>query len=165
MPAQWKRPCRAGDRALERMLPMNINELLDNPVRRDALIADSATLVEQEVSDKSGLSGMAVKAMFGVVTKLKPGILQDVLQNLIPRFAEALGPILERKPEGVGVGAWIQQNSNDVVQALLGVTDARAAKTEHGALRSSYEKLRPTGEKHVAAAIPRLAKLFDKHLQ
>lgn len=144
---------------------MKLSEVIENPTRRNALVTDCATLVEQEVGDKSGLSGMAVKAVFGVVTKLKPGILHDVLQNLLPRFAEALEPVLSRRPDGVGAGAWIQQNSNEVVQALLGVTDARAAKTEHGALRSSYEKLRPTGEKHVAAAIPRLAKLFDKHLQ
>lgn len=143
----------------------SLSELLEDPSRRDALVKDGARVVEVEVADKSGISGMAVKAMFGMVTKLRPGILEETLQNLIPRFATALDPILSRRPGDVEPGAWIQQNANEVVQALLGVTDERARRTEHGALRSAYEKLRPTGEKHVAAAIPRLADLFEKHLR
>lgn len=143
---------------------MTLNEVIQDPDRKAALVKDASVVVEQEVRSKGGLGGMAVKTVFSMVSRLKPGIISEMLDGLIPRFVSAVDPILSRRPEGESPGNWVKQNSDEVVQALLSVTDERAERSDHTVLRSAYEKLRPTGEKHVNAAIPRLSGLLDKHL-
>jgi hypothetical protein len=74
-------------------------------------------------------------------------------------------PILAKRPAGsTDVASFLRGRTDEVVQSLLGVTDARAKKSTHAGLVKAYEKLRPTAEKNVAAAIPRVAGLIERHL-
>ena len=50
-----------------------------------------------------------------------------------------------------------------IAEALLGITDDRAARAPGGVVKKSYEKLRPTAKKHVEEAVPGVARLIDKH--
>ncbi len=139
-----------------------LTDVINDPQRRRAIVQDANHVLEQEVSDKSGLTGLAVKGAFALVKAVKPGIIPEVIESLLPEFTGAIDPILAKRPAGTSPQAYIQERANDIVQALLGVTDARAQKTSHQSLTSAYKKLRPTGEKHVLAAIPRVAALVGR---
>ena len=52
----------------------------------------------------------------------------------------------------------------EVLELPFFVTDARAAKSEHGTVKKLYEKNRGSAKKNVVEAVPELAKLIDKHL-
>ncbi len=140
-------------------------EIMGRPEARHALVADAARVVDAEVHDKHGLGGMAIKAAFAMVKAVKPGIVPDALDGLFPEWAEKLDPILAARPAGGPAwGAFLVGRTSEVVEALLAVTDARAQRNTHATLRGAYFKLRPSAEKHVAAAVPRLAKVVEKHV-
>ena len=50
-----------------------------------------------------------------------------------------------------------------IADALLTISDERAARSTNGTLKKTYEKLRPTGKKHVEAAVPRVGRLIAKY--
>jgi hypothetical protein len=79
-------------------------------------------------------------------------------------FLGALEPFYEQaKQSGADVQAHMEKQAPSVANALLSITDAKAAQQEGGALKKGYEKLRPTAQKHVEQAVPRLAGLVKKH--
>lgn len=143
---------------------ISLSEVLAKPERLRAAVQDASVMLDQEVADKSGLTGLGIKAAFGVVKAVKPGIIPEVFEHLLPEFAKRLDPILAQRDPATPVSVHFEKRSNDVVQALLGVTDDRAKKATNQTLVSAYNKLRPTGEKHVGAAVPRLGRLVEKHL-
>ena len=51
----------------------------------------------------------------------------------------------------------------EVADALLAISDERAQRAKNQSLRKAYEKLRPTGKKHVEAAVPRVGRLVAKY--
>ena len=62
------------------------------PDVRPKVVADSARLVDEEVRDKSGLSGFAIKAAYAVVKAVKPGIIPEVLDAMLDGFIGRLEP-------------------------------------------------------------------------
>jgi hypothetical protein len=50
-----------------------------------------------------------------------------------------------------------------VADALLSVTDSKAKGAKSSVVRGTYEKLRGSAKKNVEEAVPRLAKLLQKH--
>ena len=142
----------------------SLSDVLKDPARLKAVVQDAAVMLDQEVADKGGLTGLGIKAAFGVVKAVKPGIIPEVLEHLLPQWATQLDPILAQKPQGTAVAGFLGQRQNDVVQALLSVTDNRARVATNQTLVSAYQKLRPTAEKHVAAGVPRLSRLVEKHV-
>ena len=58
-------------------------EVLKDSGKRAAVIADCEQLLEAEVADKKGLSGMGVKGAFKVVKKFKPGMIRLTLDDMI----------------------------------------------------------------------------------
>ena len=141
-----------------------LQEVIADPNKRKQVVADAAVVLDQEVGDKSGLSGMAIKGTYAILKGLKPGVVPELIDGLVDEFAGAVDPIVARRPDGASVQTYLDAHSNEVVQALLGVTDKRAEKSTHQTLIKLYQKLRPTAEKNVAAAVPRLAVLVAKHV-
>lgn len=143
----------------------NLSDVLQQPDRRAEVLRDAARLLDEEVAARGGVTGLGVKAAFAMVKAVKPGIIPEVLESLMPDFAKALDPILEAKPaSGPGTAAYLQSRTNDVVQALLGVTDERARRSTHPTLTKAYQRLRPMAEKQVAQSVPGLSRLVEKHL-
>lgn len=142
-----------------------LSELLGAEPRRARLIDDACRVLDDEVADKGGLSGLAIKAAFGVVKGIRPGFVRDVVDALLDDFLRALEPIhQEAIARGARPGAHLQANTGRAADALLAITDARASRAERPVIRATYEKLRPTAKKHVEAAGPRLGALLDRHL-
>lgn len=142
-----------------------LKEILLDSSRRPAVVTDLETLVDEEVSDKGGVSGAVIKTGFAAVKKIKPGIIGSAVDSLLDDFAAALEPFYAdyRAQGGADFGAFLSGRGDQAADALLGVTDARAAKSSRDSIKKVYEKLRPNGKKNVEEALPRLGKLIDKH--
>jgi len=142
-----------------------LQEILLAPGRRPTVIIDCVELVDREVASKSGLTGMAVKAAYMVVKKLKPGMIREAVDSLLDEFVGRMQPFYaECLAAGLQVESFFGSRAEAIANALLGVTDAKAARAKNRTIKSAYEKLRPTGLKHTAAAVPGIARLIRKHI-
>jgi hypothetical protein len=138
-----------------------LREKLSDDATRQRVIEDAIKVIDAEVSDKGGLGGMALKAAYAMVKGIAPGILQKLLNGLLPEFLDALQPFADKAAQdNVDFKQHIVQQPSVVANALLGVTDRRAAKADAGTLKKGYEKLRPSAQKHVEQALPRLGELI-----
>jgi hypothetical protein len=144
---------------------VSLKESLLVPGVRPKVIADCCLLIDEEVAAKSGLSGFAIKAAYGVVKALKANIVPEVLEGMLDDFVARLEPFASAwsaAPTGT-LGAYISARPGEVAESLLAISDARAHKTSNQTLRKAYEKLRPMGKKNVEQAVPRLARLVEKY--
>ncbi len=142
-----------------------LKELLANEQTRPAVIEDAQSVLDQEVNDKGGLSGVAIKAAYSVVKGIKPGFVREVIDALLDDFLDALDPLRQSAQEqGVSVADYFRRDPDQVAEKLLAITDARAENASRAVIKKTYEKLRPSAKKHVAASVPRLAQMLERHL-
>jgi hypothetical protein len=139
-------------------------EQLGSGEARTKLCADACKVLDQEVADKGGITGIAIKGAYKVVQGVKPGFVPEVVDALMDDFLTALDPLYQeaaskQRPAGV----YMRENASRVADALLEVTDRRAKDAKRQVIRSAYDKLRPMAKKQVEAAAPRLADLLDRH--
>ncbi len=144
------------------------SKLIDDKAKRPRVLADCERLIDQEVADKGGLSGMGIKVAYKLVCAVKPGIIREVMDGLLDDFVSRVEPFWadHQKAGGDGktFGASLEKRSGEVANALLGITDDRAQKTTHATLKSAYQKLRPEAVKHVTVAIPRVGRTLSPYL-
>ena len=143
-----------------------LREILTEPSVRRRVVDDAARLVEDEVRSKSGMSGLAIKAGFKAFKKVKPGALQMAVDGLLDEFSDAIDPYYQDHVEsgrGGSCGSTLNPRASDVANALLAITDRRAKRFEHKLIKKTYEKLRPTGVKNTAEAVPGISRLIDKY--
>ena len=139
-------------------------ETAQNPDTRRAIVDDASTMLDQEVGDKSGLSGKAVKLAFRAVKGVSPGMIPMSIDALLDDFCVAMQPIWEDcQASGQAARPYFQSRANDISNALLAITDARAERSTQRILKSTYSKLRGQAVKHITEAMPRLADLVEKH--
>lgn len=145
-------------------MPQSLQEILIAPDRRPAVVADLQTLVDQEVADKGGVSGAVVKTGYAAITKLRPGFVPHTVDRMLEQFAGALDPFYAeyRGQAGSDFGSYLAARP-EAADALLGVTDARAERSNSEVTKKVYGKLRPSGRKNVEAALPRLGALIERH--
>jgi hypothetical protein len=152
-----------GSGGIEADMP-TLSEQLGGPPKREQVVADACQVLDDEVADKGGLGGLAIKGAYGVIKGIKPGFIRDVVDGLLDDFLTGLDPLYqEAVAKGVRPGAYLQSNTGRVADALLAVTDAKAARAQRAVVKSTYEKLRPSAKKQVEAAAPRLGALLDRH--
>lgn len=142
----------------------SLPEILTSDAKKNVVVDDCCSVIDAEVADKGGLSGLAIKAGYAAVKNIKPGFVRHVMSELLPEFASVLDPLYqEAKGKGAGVSAHFNGNAGRVADALLGITDEKAKKAQSAAVKGAYEKLRGIAKKNVEAAVPRLGKLIEKH--
>lgn len=142
-----------------------LRDTLGTGDKRKAVVIDACNVLDQEVADKSGIAGIAVKTAFKVVKGIKADFIPEVVDALLNDFLDALQPLHEASTaKGDPPGRFLQEQPGLAAEALLAVTDRRAARAERGVVAKTYEKLRPTAKKHVEAAMPRLAAMLARHL-
>lgn len=138
---------------------------LADPSKKKAVITDCCNLIDHEVEEKKGLTGVAIKTSYKVVNSVKPDFIESVVRDLLPQFAEALDPMVEEALKSKnGVQEHLVKNSKQAANALLSITDAQAERSNRAAIKTAYTKLRPTAEKHVESAVPKLATIIDRHV-
>ena len=143
---------------------MNLNDVLNDEAKRASIIEDVVRLIDGEVRKQKGISGIAVKTGYKLVQGVKPGFVRNVVQALLPEFAAALDPIREQAvSQGQSVSSYFQAHSQDIAEALLAVTDARAQKSDHGSVKGAYGKLRGSARKNVEAAVPGLGAIIEDY--
>jgi len=142
----------------------SLREQIGSGDKRSAVVDDGIKVLDEEVGEKSGLSGIAIKGAYKIVQGVRPGFIREAVNHLLDDFLDAMNPIYQEAAEKKQpAGAYLRQNSARVAQALLAVTDQRAARVESQIVKKTYEKLRPMAQKQVEGATPRLATLIEKH--
>jgi hypothetical protein len=139
-------------------------EVLTDDAKKPEIIKDCCELIDAEVKDKGGISGLAIKAGYGAVKGIKPGFIEHAVEDLLPEFAKALDPIYaEAKAENKSVSEHFRGNAGRVADALLAITDAKAQRAKSTVAKGAYEKLRSSAKKNVEQAVPRLGTLVEKY--
>lgn len=142
--------------------------LIDEKSKRPRILTDCEKLIDDEVSSKGGLSGLAIKAAYKVVCAVKPGIIRESMDMLLDDFVKRLEPFYaDHRKAGASpaqFGDSLSRRAGEVADALLGITDDRARKAKNATLKGAYEKLRPQAKKHVEEAIPRVGRTLSPHL-
>ena len=142
---------------------MSLSDAIHDATQKGVIIKDCCAMIDEEVADKGGLSGLAVKAGYAAVKGIKPGFIAEVVDKLLPEFAQAVDPIWEEgQKKGDALGHFTS-NKSRVADALLAVTDAKSKNAKSSVVRGTYEKLRGSAKKNVEDAVPRLGKLLEKH--
>jgi hypothetical protein len=142
----------------------SLREILASGNKRSAVIDDALQVLDAEVSDKGGITGLAIKAAYKVVQGVSPGFVRQVVDHLLDEFLDALDPVYqEAVAKGEAPGPYLRANSSRVADALLAVTDKRAERAQRAVIKKTYEKLRPSAKKHVEEAAPRLAQMLERH--
>ena len=141
-----------------------LREILTVPGTRPKVVVDCVTLVQEEVDSKGGLTGLAIKGAYALVKAVKPGFVAEALDGMLDDFADRLQPFwADAQAKNEPVGALMTGRAGEVADALLAISDGRAARAKNATAKKAYEKLRPTGKKHVEAAVPRLGRLIAKY--
>jgi hypothetical protein len=143
---------------------VSLAEKLTQPPHRDKVVSDCVALVDNEVKNKGGLSGAAVKVGYGVVKTVKPRFVAEVIDGMLDEWVAKLEPYYDewaKSPGGRSFGAYLTSRKDAASEALLAVTDGRARVSKNGSVKKMYEKMRPSAKRHVEEALPRLGDLVE----
>jgi len=147
----------------------SLEEMVQDPQMYEAVLQDSARVLDAEVAKKSGISGLAIKGAYKLLKSVKQGkALRKVLEALMPEFIKKVDPHFQRyQAEGKGQSwsEFIRPHEDSLADDFLAVTDAKARESDNAQVRKTYEKLRPKARKEVVASMPALAKMIEKYLQ
>ncbi len=141
----------------------SLQEGLADPVTRRAVVDDAAEFLEREVASKRGLRGGALKAGFRAFKAIQPGMVRSAIDGLLPRFAPAIDPLWSEARTQPDPSAWMIARDGQVADALLGVTDDLAARSQNRVLKRIYGGLRGQARGHVVEGIPGLVAVLEKH--
>jgi hypothetical protein len=142
----------------------SLNEVVKDPARRARVLDDCEALIEAEVHDKGGLTGIAVKGAYMTVKGLRPGMVRASMDALLDDFSSQVDPFWQDcQRAGEAPRPYFQRRQVEVANALLAITDARARTSEHKVLVKAYTSLRPKAVEHIGAAMGRLADLLKRH--
>ena len=140
-------------------------EILLAPDSQPTVVDDCLELIEQEVSDKSGITGTAVKLAYKTANAFAPGYLRDTVESLLPELADALQPFWAdfRASGSYAFGDYLVKRSDEVSEALLSITDAKAEISGRPTIVRAYRTVRGGAAKQIEAALPRLGDLVVKY--
>jgi hypothetical protein len=142
-----------------------LRQILLAPDTRPQVIADCYALIEQEISGKSGISGTAVKLAYKTVNTFMPGHIRYMVESLLPDMVDQLEPYWAdfTTSGGSEFGDYLAKHGEEVSQALLSVTDARAKASGRPTIIKAYGSVRGSATKHIEAALPRVGDLVLKY--
>jgi len=142
-----------------------LQEILLAPDTQPKVIDDCMALIEQEVSDKSGIAGTAVKLAYKTVVAFAPGHVRVMVESLLPGLVDELQPYwADFTVSGSSqFGDYLAKRGDEVAEAMLSVTDARAEASDRPTLVRAYRSVRGTAAKQVQAALPEVGDLVLKY--
>jgi hypothetical protein len=142
-----------------------LQEILLTPDTKPQVTADCLTLIQHEVSAKSGISGTAVKLAYKTVNAFASGYLHSMVESLLPDMIAKLEPYwADFSASGASdFGDYLVKRGDEVSDALLSVTDERAAASDRPTIIKAYRSVRGGAAKHVTAALPAVGALVQKY--
>ncbi len=142
---------------------MELTDKINSKSARTSLAVDCSQLIDEHVSAKTGISGMALKTAYKVIKGLGSDYIPAAISRLLPETLNALNPIWI---EGIQYGdpvAYLAQHSDRTADIILSTTDARIVNNGGGLVGTSYKQLRKSIKRDVVEAVPGLAKIIEKH--
>jgi hypothetical protein len=142
-----------------------LQQILLSPGTRPQVVADCNALIEHEVSEKSGISGTAVKLAYKTASTFAPGHVRHMVQTLLPKMVDNLQPFWAdfNASGGADFGDYLTKRGDEVAEAMLAVTDARAAASGRPVIVRAYRSVRGGAGKHIQAALPQVGDLVLKY--
>jgi hypothetical protein len=142
-----------------------LQDILLTPENKPHVMDDCMTLIDQEVKSKSGISGTAVKLAYKTANAFASGYLHGMVELLAPDMIIKLEPYwADFSVSGAGdFGDYLVKHGEEVSEALLSVTDARAETSTRPTILKAYKTVRGGASKHVTAALPALGALVQKY--
>ena len=142
-----------------------LHEILLAPEVQPRVVADCNALIEHEVSEKSGVSGSALKLAYKTASTFAPGHVRHILETLLPKMADNLQPFWAdfNASGGADFGDYLTKRGDEVAEAMLAVTDARAAASGRPVIVKAYRSVRGGAAKHIQAALPEVGNLVLKY--
>ena len=141
----------------------SLQDLLNT--KREVVVTDLAALIDASVESSSGISGMALKGALGAAKKVNADIVQKATNKLLPEILSTLDPYWSNYQANgsTGFGAYLDANSENVVNDVLAVVDRNAEKVNNSAVQKAYSTLRSKANKLVAPHIAALGDLLERH--
>jgi hypothetical protein len=142
-----------------------LQEILLAPDTQPQVVTDCQLLIKQEVSEKSGVSGTAVKLAYKTATSFAPGYFHSTVEDLLPQLAGQLEPYWAdfSASGGSEFGDYLAKRGDEVAEALLSLTDSLAEASERPIIVKAYRTVRGNAGKHIQAALPRVGDLVMKY--
>jgi hypothetical protein len=143
----------------------SLQETLLTEENAGPLIADCQALVDQELARKSGASAAGIKVAYKAVTTFAPGYYQGIIGGILPPLVSKLEPFWADFTESgaSSFGDHLAKRGNEVAEALLSVTDERAAVSDKKAVVKAYQAVRGSALTNVESALPNLGELVQKY--
>ncbi|MBE9206715.1 hypothetical protein IQ244_09355 [Nostoc sp. LEGE 06077] len=142
---------------------MGLSDKLLNSDKRAMVVDDCCKLLETQLTSKSGISGLGLKAAYSALKGVKPGYIAYAVEQLLPDCFTALDPMWNEGVQNGDPVAHLATNKSRTADALLSITDARAKKVSRPIVRGTYEKLRGSVKPYIEEAIPDFAKVINKY--
>jgi hypothetical protein len=143
--------------------------IVSEPGVYQAVLKDSHKVLDDEVSKKSGISGLAVKGAYKLLKSVQSGkALDRVIEALMPEFMDKLEPYFEKYQKVGAKGtfeSFLAPNFQEIADQLLSVTDKKVEESDSSMVRNTYGKLRPKAKKEVVSSLPGLARMIDKYIK
>jgi alkylhydroperoxidase/carboxymuconolactone decarboxylase family protein YurZ len=140
-------------------------EILLAPDVRPHVIADSLTLIDSELADKSGISGSAIKLAYKTANSFASGYIRETVEKMLPEFAEQLQPYWAdfTASGGAQFGDYLAKRGDEVAESLLSISDAMAERSNKPVVVKAYRAVRAGAARHIQAALPRVGDLVTKY--
>jgi hypothetical protein len=155
----------SSDKEKSRPMAATLHEILLAPENKPHVIDDCNTLIEREVAEKSGISGTAVKLAYKTANTFASGHVRKMVGTLLPGMADNLQPFWSDflASGSADFGDYLTKRGDEVAEAMLEVTDARAAASGRPVIVKAYRSVRGGAGKHIKAALPQVGDLVLKY--
>jgi hypothetical protein len=141
-----------------------LQEMLLTPDVQPRVVADTQSLVDQELASK-GIAATPLKVAYKGVTAFAPGYYQGIINTLLPGWVNALEPYWAdfAASGGADFGDYLAKRPEEVSEALLAVTDAKGRESNRPTVVKLYNAVRGGATKHIEAALPNLGAMVQKY--
>jgi hypothetical protein len=156
---------KPGHKETNTPMAATLQEILLTPDTQPKVIEDCFTVIEQELSDKSGVSGAALKLAYKTVSSFAPGYFRTTVEEMLPHMVDKLEPFWAdfSAAGGSEFGDYLAKRGEEVSESLLSITDAMAASSKRPAVVKAYNTVRGSARKNVEAALPRVGDMIMKY--
>lgn len=140
-------------------------EILLAPEVRPHVIADSLTLIDSELADKSGISGNTIKLAYKTVNSFASGYIREMVEKMLPDIADQLQPYWAdfTASGGAQFGDYLAKRGDEVAESLLSVSDAMAERSSRPVVVKAYRAVRAGAARNIQAALPQVGDLVLKY--
>lgn len=131
---------------------------------RPTLAAELTGLAESAVDSSSGISGAAVKTLFGAAKKVNDDIAVKAANRLLPEILDTLQPRWDeyRNSDVADFGTFLNTNSDAVVDDILNVLDNNANKVP--AVQKGYNAVRSKLSGQIKPHLPMLGDVIERYM-